>query len=133
MQPISIPAYPVLVVDVHQDGSAHANVAGRHVDYPPAPAADTRAAVTQYAAELATTLGRPIRMTTTDPQGTWQLAVHSDGTVTDLAPPAPRRRRPPLEHTHTPDEGTALATSVHIGVQRFTVDTATSSGTEDER
>jgi hypothetical protein len=112
MQPTPIPAYPVLVVDVHQDGSAHANVAGRHIDFPPAPAADTRVAVTQYATELATTLGRPIRMTTTDPHGTWHLAVHPDGTVTDLTPPAARRRRLQLEHTPTPDEGTALATSV---------------------
>lgn len=112
MQPTLIPAYPVLVVDVHQDGSAHANVAGRHINYPAAPAVDTRAAVTQYAAELATTLGRPIRMTTTDPHGTWHLAVHPDGTVTDLAPPAGRRRLPQLEHTPTPDGGRALTASV---------------------
>ncbi|MCS5735782.1 FHA domain-containing protein [Herbiconiux daphne] len=112
MPPTPIPAYPVLVVNVHQDGSAHANVAGRHIDYPPVPAADTRTAVTQYAAELATTLGRPIRITTTDPHGTWQLAVHPNGTVTDLAPPASRRRRPPLEHTPTPNEGTTLSASV---------------------
>ncbi len=112
MQPTPIPSYPVLCVDVHQDGNAHANVAGRHIDYPAAPAADTRAAVTQYAAELATTLGRPIRMTTTDPHGTWQLAVHPDGTVTDLAPPAGRGRRSQLEHTPTSDGRTALAASV---------------------
>lgn len=111
MVSVPIPSYPVIIVDVHADGSAHVNVAGRHIDYPSAPIPDTRAAVTRYAVELAQTMARPVRMNTTDPQGTWNLAVHPDGTVTDLAPAttkSKRRRKIPLE----PSTATTTATAI---------------------
>jgi hypothetical protein len=90
-----IPSYPVIYVDVRADGSAHVNVAGRHIDYPAGPLADTRAAVTRYAVEMALTLGRPVRINTTDPAGTFRMAAHPDGTLTDLAAAEgkPKRRR----------------------------------------
>lgn len=92
-----IPSYPVIYVDVRADGSAHVNVAGRHIDYPAGPLADTRAAVTRYAVEMALTLGRPVRINTTDPAGTFRMAAHPDGTLTDLAAAErkPKRRRRP--------------------------------------
>ena len=104
----SIPSYPVIHVDVLADGSAHVNVAGRHVSYPAGPLTDTRAAVTRYAVEMALTLGRPVRMTTTDPAGTFRMAAHPDGTLTDLAAvdgKPKRRRRPQLEQTSAPATG----------------------------
>lgn len=92
-----IPSYPVIYVDVRADGSAHLNVAGRHIDYPAGPLADTRAAVTRYAVEMALTLGRPVRINTTDPAGTFRMAAHPDGTLTDLAAAGgkPKRRHRP--------------------------------------
>ena len=109
-----IPSYPVIHVDVRADGSAHVNVAGRHIDYPAGPIVDTRAAVIRYAVEMARTLGRPVRMTTTDPAGTFELAAHTDGTVSDLTTEAKskRRRRTPLE------QNPATVTAIEPGTPR---------------
>lgn len=101
MPSVPIPRYPVIIVDVAADGSAHVNVAGRHIDYPSGPIADTRAAIIRYGVELAQTMARPVRMSITDPQGAWNLAVYPDGTVADLAPATAkptRRRKKPVEH-----------------------------------
>jgi hypothetical protein len=105
-----IPSYPVIYVDVRADGSAHVNVAGRHIDYPAGPLADTRAAVTRYAVEMALTLGRPVRINTTDPAGTFRMAAHPDGTLTDLAaaegkPKRRRRRQPDQAQQPAPSTG----------------------------
>lgn len=104
-----IPNYPVIMVDVRADGSAHVNVAGRHVDYPAGDVAETRTAVIAYAADLARSMNRPVRMTTSGPDGTWKLAVHPDGSVTDLAAEsakAKRRRRTALEQPRAAAPGT---------------------------
>ena len=79
-----IPHFPLITVVVRVDGSAYVYVAGRHVDFPAAPLAATRTAITSYAVDLAQSLARSIRMHTTDPSGTWQMAVHPDGSVTEL-------------------------------------------------
>jgi len=84
MPSLPIPNYPVIMVDVRADGSAHVNVAGRHVDYPAGDVTETRTAVIAYAADLARSLNRPVRMTTSGPDSIWKLAVHPNGTVTDL-------------------------------------------------
>ena len=95
MPSLPIPNYPVIMVDVRADGSAHVNVAGRHVDYPAGDIAETRTAVISYAADLARSMNRPVRMTTSGPDSIWKLAVHPNGTVTDLAAEnaKPKRRR----------------------------------------
>jgi pSer/pThr/pTyr-binding forkhead associated (FHA) protein len=108
MTPTPIPAYPVIHVDVRADGSAHVNVAGQHVDYPAAPIADTRTAITQYAVDIAISLGRPVRMNTTEPAGTFTVAAHPDGTVSDLAAPEPITRRG-RRSQRTPDPSTPEA------------------------
>ena len=73
------------MVDVRADGSAHVNVAGSHVEYPTGDETETRTAVIAYAADLARSMNRPVRMTTSGQDSTWKLAVHPNGTVTDLA------------------------------------------------
>lgn len=107
-----IPSYPVIYVDVRADGSAHVNVAGRHIDYPAGPLADTRAAVTRYAVDMALTLGRAVRINTTEPVGTFRMAAHPDGTLTDLAAVEgkPKRRRRPQPH-----QGQAQAAALSTG------------------
>jgi hypothetical protein len=115
-----IPSYPVIYVDVRADGSAHLNVAGRHIYYPAGPLADTRAAVTRYAVDMALTLGRPVRINTTDPAGTFRMAAHPNGTLTDLAPaeastptparPSTRGRAADRRHSgHSAASGTGAA------------------------
>lgn len=91
-----IPAYPVVHVSMQPDGSAHVNVAGQHVDYPPAELEVTRAEVITYAVDVAARLGRAVRMTTTDPDGEWKLGVYPDGEVIDINP-APTKGRGPAK------------------------------------
>ena len=112
MPSIPIPNYPVIMVDVRADGSAHVNVAGRHVDYPAGDVTETRAAVIAYAADLARSMNRPVRMTTSGPDGTWKLAVHPNGTVTDLAAEGakPKRRRRTVHEKPSAPAPTATTT-----------------------
>jgi len=51
------------MVDVRADGSAHLNVAGRHVDYPAGDVTETRTAVISYAADLARSVVEGIALT----------------------------------------------------------------------
>ncbi len=104
----SVPAYPVVYVDVAPDGSAHVNVAGRHEHFDAAPSDVTRRAVTEYATAVAAELHRPLRMQITDPDGKWLVAVHPNGTVTDLAEPAAKARRPRKQAVTVPATAAAL-------------------------
>ncbi|MFL2002066.1 FHA domain-containing protein [Microbacterium sp. A1-JK] len=88
-----VPPYPVIYINVAADGSGHLNVAGQHHDYPVGSPEYTRRGVTAFATELAGELRRPVRMQITDSQGRWLVAVHPNGTVTDLQAPAEKPRR----------------------------------------
>lgn len=90
--PARIPTYPVIHVNVAEDGSAHVNVAGDHRDYPAGPIETTREEIISYAVEVAARLGRGVRMTTVDPDGQWKLAVFPSGEVEPLEPPPTRGR-----------------------------------------
>ncbi len=90
----AVPPYPVIHVTVAADGSAHANVAGRHDDFPAAGLTDTRQAVIGYAATIATELRRPVRMKILDPDGEWNVAVEPNGNVIEDPHTAGRRGRP---------------------------------------
>ncbi len=90
----AVPPYPVIHVTVAADGSAHANVAGRHDDFPAADLSDTRQAVVGYAATIAAELRRPVRMKIVDPDGEWNVAVDSAGSVVEDPHTAARRARP---------------------------------------
>ena len=115
MPSLPIPNYPVIMVDVRADGSAHLNVAGRHVDYPAGDIAETRTAVISYAADLARSMNRPVRMTTSGPDSIWKLAVHPNGTVTDLAAENAKPNRRP----RTPLEQRPLGAAVPIATLTF--------------
>jgi len=88
-----VPSYPVIYVNVSADGSGHLNVAGQHHDYPVGSPEYTRRAVTAFATDLAGELRRAVRMQITDSQGQWLVAVHPNGTVTDLEAAAEKPRR----------------------------------------
>ncbi|MBF4592084.1 FHA domain-containing protein [Curtobacterium sp. VKM Ac-1395] len=95
----AIPHFPVVVGNVYPDGTAHINFAGHDVPLHPENIDDARAQITSYAVAVARdVLHRPVRLTTSDPDGQWTLAAHPDGRITDLAPavrPAKRPRRRP--------------------------------------
>lgn len=90
----AVPPYPVIHVTVAADGSAHANVAGRHDDFHSAELTDTRQAVIGYAATIAAELRRPVRMKIVDPDGEWNVAVEPNGNVIEDPHAAARRARP---------------------------------------
>lgn len=93
--PPGIPTYPVIHVNIAVDGSAHVNVAGRHLDYPPNRIEDSRSQIAAYAVEYAKGLGRAVRMTTVEPTGESRLAVFPNGDIQLLEPTAKRGRRKP--------------------------------------
>lgn len=92
-----IPHFPVVHGNIYPDGSAHINFAGHDVPLTPASLDEARAQITSCAVAVARdVLRRPVRLTAVDPDGTWTLAAHPDGQVTDLAPtarPVKRARR----------------------------------------
>lgn len=90
----NIPGYPVVYVTVQPDGSAHVNVAGRHVDFPAGDPEATRVAVLAYAVDVAKGLGRGVRVHSSEPEATYDLGVHPGGEVEVLEVPAPRKPDP---------------------------------------
>lgn len=106
-----IPSYPIVHATIQPDGSTHLNAAGDHQNYPPGELTQTRERVKAYAIEVATRLGRGVRLTTTDPDGQWRLGVYPDGEVIDLAPAALKGRaaiKPnPLRGSNVPRAATA--------------------------
>ena len=102
----AVQAFPTVVVTMQPDGSAHLNVTGTHIDYEPAAADETRAAVIRDVAQIAAHLKRPVRMQTTDPTGTWLVAVAPDGHVTELVTvdtrPPKRKAKTPAKPTPPP-------------------------------
>ena len=93
--PVNVPSYPIVDVTVRDDGSAHVNVAGEHVDLPAGDLAATRRAIISQAQTVAAQLGRPVRMRATDPAGSWLQAVDTDGSVIDMTPVAGKKRPKP--------------------------------------
>ncbi|MBX3196236.1 MAG: FHA domain-containing protein [Microbacteriaceae bacterium] len=86
------PAYPVIHVNVLEDGSATANVAGEHRTFPDDVPERTRDRVIRYAVEVAERMHRGVRMTIAEGGGEYQLAVYPDGEVTQLEDTPSRRR-----------------------------------------
>ncbi|HJV99258.1 MinD/ParA family protein (plasmid) [Paenarthrobacter ureafaciens] len=63
--------------------------------------------------ETAAQLGRPVRVSTTDPDGQGLIIVSPEGVVSEAAPikPTPRREQDPLPDTAAPSPETAKATT----------------------
>ncbi len=97
----SIPSYPIVEVTLAEDGSAHMNVAGSHVDFPAGDPAATRRAIIERATAIAVQLHRPVRMNATDPLGTWHNAVTPNGDVIDLEAQGATSRQPTVRSSKT--------------------------------
>lgn len=122
-----IPHFPVVHGNIYPDGSAHINFAGHDVPLTPADLDEARAQITSYAVAVARdVLHRPVRLTTVDPDGTWILAAHPDGQVTDLAPAARPVRR---STRHRPAPGGGRIKPVRLDLTAAPVSSVTEPAT----
>ena len=92
-----IPRWPKTSADLQTDGSGRLTIDGRTEDLPAGDIAASRALVIERVTATASSVGRAVRLTSTDPDGEWELAVHPDGQVDELAArpsPAPTPAAP---------------------------------------
>ncbi len=114
-----VPQWPRSTAILTEDGSGQLTLNGPPEDFTAADVDDARAIVIERVSTFAREhLGRPVRLLTTDPDGRqFQLAVHPDGHVAELAsqptgapkPSAARRRRRGARAAHAPRFSTARA------------------------
>ncbi|GAA0439069.1 hypothetical protein [Streptomyces luteireticuli] len=101
----TVPAWPLYHLVQHDDGTV--TISGPTA--PQHPHDDESAAVAAVA-ELAATMGRPVRATATDPDGTtWHLVINPDQTVTETGT-TPRPTKP-ARRTLRPRKNTTTATA----------------------
>jgi hypothetical protein len=101
---LAAPQWPRSTAVLHEDGSGELTINGLPEDFSADDVDAARVLVIERVSAFAREqLGRPVRLLTNDPDGRqFQLAVHPDGHVAELALPptaaakpiAPRRRRP---------------------------------------
>lgn len=105
--------WPHIEAITRPDGSAEVTITGTSHPIETTSLEDARAAITAKVAGTATQLGRPVRMTTTDPDGQWSVIVHPDGTVQEdpagataprqgATPPPPPAPPAPVEALPSP-------------------------------
>ncbi|GGC17648.1 FHA domain-containing protein [Cellulomonas carbonis] len=84
----TVPHFPRITVTIHPDTSAEVTIQG--ISYPVPPTGDVvsarQAAIGVVALRAASALGRPVRVTATDPEGSWPLIVHPSGYVDGVEP-----------------------------------------------
>ncbi|WP_160050110.1 MULTISPECIES: hypothetical protein [unclassified Nocardiopsis] len=76
-----IPHFPKITADITQPEASQVTVNGVEHTVTGTGVDELRQAVIEHIVATATKIGRPVRATTTDSQGTWPLIVHPDGTV----------------------------------------------------
>ena len=108
-----VPRWPKISVSLNADGTGLLTNQGRdhRLNAPNIDAA--RADVLQRVIATATSLERPVRLNSTDPDGEWELAVHPDGSVVELAgkpvsQPTVTRVTPPLLDVDAPPEAPSV-------------------------
>ena len=87
-----IPRWPTITARLHADGSGHLTIDGRDEQLAAGDLDAARATVLERVTATAATVARPVRLHSSDPDGDWELAVHPDGHVDELAAtPTPTR------------------------------------------
>lgn len=76
-------SWPRVEATLNADGTAEVSIGGTITPITARSVEEARAYVTAIVAERAAQLGRPLRVTTRDPDGKWLLIVHSDGLVVE--------------------------------------------------
>lgn len=80
-----VPRWPKISVALHGDGSGRLTIDGRDERLTAGDIDAARSIVLERVVATAVTVGRPVRLHSTDPDGQWELAVHPDGRVDELA------------------------------------------------
>ena len=81
MSSIEVPTFPKIEARTHTNGSGEVTINGTSYPIETATLDDARAAILARVAETAGKMQRPVRVTTTGPDGEWPLIVHPDGSV----------------------------------------------------
>ena len=88
-----VPAFPRIEARTFDNGAGEVTINGTSHPIETDTIDDARAAILALSAETAQKVSRPVRVTTTGPDGEWPLIVHPDGSVeadeTQTAKPAP--------------------------------------------
>lgn len=77
----TLPRWPRVEARTHPDGSGELTINGTSHPIATTDASAARAEMTRRVADLATRLGRPIRVATHGLEGSWPIVVHPDATV----------------------------------------------------
>jgi len=115
-----IPRWPKSSAILNDHGSARLTINDKPEDLTADNVDSARQIVLERVTATALEVGRPVRLTSTDPDGVWELAVHPDGTVQELAahpttktrqspPRPPRRPAAPLSRRRATGPRAALA------------------------
>ncbi len=79
----TVPTWPHIEAVTRADGSGEVTINGTSRPIATTDVVDARAAIIAVVTETAEKMARPVRVTTTGPDGRWPLIVHPDGTVDD--------------------------------------------------
>jgi len=97
-----VPAFPRIEARTFDNGAGEVTINGTSHPIETSTIDDARAAIVAFSAETAQKVSRPVRVTTTGPDGEWPLIVHPDGSVeADESLPAKPAPMIPAEETIT--------------------------------
>ncbi|MFI8634261.1 AAA family ATPase [Microbacterium sp. NPDC077663] len=107
MSSIEVPTFPKIEARTFANGSGEVTINGTSHPIQTTTLEDARAAILARVADTATKMQRPVRVTTSGPDGEWPLIVHPDGCVEadDTLPARPvpvEDVAPPVESTSAP-------------------------------
>jgi MinD-like ATPase involved in chromosome partitioning or flagellar assembly len=104
MSSIEVPTFPKIEARTYANGSGEVTINGTSHPIETTTLEDARAAILARVADTATKMQRPVRVTTSGPDGEWPLIVHPDGSVEpDESLPA---RPAPIEDAASPIDST---------------------------
>lgn len=98
-----IPTWPKIEALTRPDGSGEITINGTSWQIDTNTAAAARREILRRVVETATKMGRPVRVTTSGPDGNWPIIVHPDGAIEPDAslPAAPARAKSTLPAAST--------------------------------
>jgi len=130
--PLAVPTWPRITATVRADGTGEVALPGRpdrRVEEPDLATARTTALA--HVQDVAEELSRPVRVTTVDPEGSWQLIVHPGGRVEEVGlepQPGPPAQPAPSVQDRTEAPTLRLAPPAASGVPGLTPGTPVPPG-----
>jgi MinD-like ATPase involved in chromosome partitioning or flagellar assembly len=107
----AIPRWPRIEAVAREDGTGEVTVNGTSHPVTAANLDEVRIAIISVVAETAGKLGRPVRVSTSGPDGYWPLIVHPDGSVTADEDDQPRPGRRAVVENSAPRQPSQPAAS----------------------